>query len=609
DQDSIQMGWHPELVTYIRPFCMLKPPNVHCQIAMLAIPADVLLQVHNATNGQAPFLIENMTFSDRATLVAVLQTRPQELSDKIKELAANIAEVCRKSAIENRELNLIIAKTEKVILDLHGYDSSHLNSTGQISTNNATETFTESYISSIALTPAELEYFKRKETLRREAAHINISSTTGGTGHKFSKNNSFLPLASRIWTEKAVQHVHNRLWKMDTFNYTAPISVDAYMALAAMTVADIDNCRTAARTGTISLPSGRAGLDVEFPAISKLEKGKCAKNPLLYQKGIPKFPTDLLELKKLWNAGRPFLKCPCPGCEINFTWLDHMLCYVIGNLDKLDPLAPSDKIRMLEFQTLLRTTWKKPILAQDSFIFMREYMMKILHLITENKVISIEEILGFKDFKEVPFVRKFTAALLPNAEGVLAQTPSRREGTGDFEGNSLRRCRQMRLGTSQTGSPITCTPPSRTPQQAHTPGSDATASFTTLHPASASTPGLQTHQWTQGYIGAIVHLQRDEQANPEIIQISSNEAKDGDNPQLPIRIGSLSPDAPLRPGSAIEALRHNYGASSADSSLLRTASDQTTLGAESATSDDSWKRVCRRLSPDYRLGGTSIARS
>ncbi|GBG84588.1 hypothetical protein CBR_g38871 [Chara braunii] len=305
---------------------------------MLAIPADVLLQVHKATNGQAPFLIENMSFSDLASLVAVMQTRPQDLLDKIKELASNIADVCKKAAIENRELNLIIAKAEKVILGLHGYDTTHLDTVGRVSTNDTADTFTDNYISSIALTPAELEYFKQKEAMGRQSAHLDISSSTRDTSHKFAKNSPFLPLASSTWTEKAVQRVHNRLCKLDTFNYTAPISVDAYMALAGLTAADIDNCRTAARNATIYFFAGRAGLDADFPPISSLEKGKCSQRPLLHQKGIPKFPADLLDLKKLWNADRPFLKCPCPGCEVNFTWLDHMI--IIDNLDKLDPLAP-----------------------------------------------------------------------------------------------------------------------------------------------------------------------------------------------------------------------------------------------------------------------------
>ncbi|GBG79064.1 hypothetical protein CBR_g28778 [Chara braunii] len=407
---------------------------------MLAIPADVLLQVHDATNGQAPFLIENMSFSDWASLLAVMKTRPQELSDKIKELASNIVEVCKQAAIENRELNLIVAKAQKVIVDLHGYDTSHLDTVGQVSTNDTADTFTDIYISSIDLTPAELEYFKRKEAIRREAAHIDITTSTRDTSHKFVKSSPFLPLASSTWTEKAVQRVHNRLWKLDTFNYTAPISVDAYMALAGLTDADIDNCRTAAQNGTIYFPAGRTGLDADFPPISSLENGKCSQRLLLHQKGIQKFPTDLLKLKKVWNVGRPFLKCPCPGCEINFTWLDHMIWYVIGNLEKLDPLAPSDKITMLEFQALLWTSWKKPILAQITFIFMREYMLKILHLVTQNKNITLKEILSFDDFKDVPFVRKFTAALLPNAEGLLAQAPSRRNDSIDFEDNSLRRC-------------------------------------------------------------------------------------------------------------------------------------------------------------------------
>ncbi|GBG92372.1 hypothetical protein CBR_g55280 [Chara braunii] len=266
---------------------------------MLAIPADVLLQVHEATNGQAPFLIENMSFNDWASLLAVMQTRPQDLSDKIKELASNIADVCKKAAIENSELNLIVAKAEKIILGLHGYDTTHLDTADRVSTNDTADTFTDNYISSIALTPAELEYFKQKEAMRRQSAHLDNYSSARDTSHKFAKNSPFLPLASSTWTEKTVQRVHNLLWKLDTFNYTAPISVVAYMALAGLTVTDIDNYRTAARNATIYFPVGRTGLDVDFPPISSLEKGKCSQRPLLHQKGIPKFPTDLQELRKL----------------------------------------------------------------------------------------------------------------------------------------------------------------------------------------------------------------------------------------------------------------------------------------------------------------------
>ncbi|GBG64063.1 hypothetical protein CBR_g40509 [Chara braunii] len=397
------MGWHPELAASIRPFSALQPPNVHGQIAMLAIPADVLLQVYEATLGQTPFLIEHLSFNDWASLVAVMQNKPEELDNKIREFASNIAEVCRKSAIENRALNLITAKAEKIILELHGYDASHLDSARQVSIAEGSETFSDTYINRMSLSHVELDYLKKKEAERRSNAHIEITPLTRDAGHKFAKNNPFLPLASSTWTEKAMQRVHNRLWKLDTFNYAAPISVEAYMALAGLTEADIDNCRTTARNATIYFAATRGGLDADFPPIANLEKGKCPRKPLLHQKGIPKFPTDLSELKKLWNAGRPYLKCICPGCEKNFTWFDHMIRYVIGNLDKVDPRAPSHKIRMLEFQALLRTKWRKPIMAQISFIFMRECMIKIVHLITQNKTISAEEILNFEDFINVPF--------------------------------------------------------------------------------------------------------------------------------------------------------------------------------------------------------------
>ncbi|GBG87869.1 hypothetical protein CBR_g46169 [Chara braunii] len=292
---------------------------------MLVIPADVLLQVYQATLGRAPFLIQNLSFSDWASLVHIMQNKPEELDAKIRDFANNIADSCRKAAIENRELNLIIAKVEKIILELHGYDTSHLDSAGQISFTERSETFSETYINRMSLSQAELEYFRKKEAEWRSNAHTELTPITRDAGHKYAKNSPFLPLASSTWTEKAVLRVHNLLWKLDTFNYTAPISVEAYMALAGITDAEVDNCRAAARNGTIYFPATRSGLDAEFPPIANLEKGKYPKRPLLHQKGIPKFPTNVSELKKIWNAGRPYLKCTCNGCESNFTWFDHMI--------------------------------------------------------------------------------------------------------------------------------------------------------------------------------------------------------------------------------------------------------------------------------------------
>ncbi|GBG48814.1 hypothetical protein CBR_g87485, partial [Chara braunii] len=281
------------------------------------------------------------------------------------------------------------------------------------------ETFSEEYISRISLTSIELEYFKKKEAARRTNVYADILRAARDTDHKFSKNSPFLPLASSTWTEEVVQRVHNQLWKLDIFNYTVPISVDAYAALAGLSANDIENCRTAARNDTVYFPVGRNGLDADFRPLDKLERGECPRKSLLYQKGIPKSPNDLVELKKLWNAGRPFLKCPCTGCEKNFTWFDHVLWFVIGNLDKLYSLAPSDRIRMLEFQALLHTTRKKAILAQIVFIFMREYMLRIVHLVIQNKRITAEELIDYENFKELPFVLEFTTALLPNSTGIV----------------------------------------------------------------------------------------------------------------------------------------------------------------------------------------------
>ncbi|GBG85635.1 hypothetical protein CBR_g40364 [Chara braunii] len=365
---------------------------------------------------------------------ASCRLRPQELDDKIQELATNIPEVCRKSAIENREIDLIVAKSEKIILELHDYDTTHLDASRQVWTMDCNETFSEEYINRISLTPIELEYFKKKEVARRTNVHTDILPAIRDANYNFFKNRPFLPLASSTWTEKVVQRIHNQVWKLDTFNYTTPISVHAYAALARLCADDFENCRTAARNGTDYFPAGRNGLDADFPPLDKLERGKCPRKPLLYQKGIPKFPSDLVELKKLRNAGRPFLKCPCPGCEKNFTWFDHLFWFVIGNLDKLDPLAPSERIGMLEFQVLLHTTWKKVILAQIVFIFMREYMLKIIHLVIRNKRITTEEIIGYESFKEEPFVLKdlkFTTALLPNSTGIVTHMTNRRRPLPD----------------------------------------------------------------------------------------------------------------------------------------------------------------------------------
>ncbi|GBG92264.1 hypothetical protein CBR_g55033 [Chara braunii] len=466
DQENINRGWHAELAPNIAPFAALQPPTAHSQLVMMSLPEDVLLKVHEAT--QDPYLIDTLTFSDWAVISGIYEFAPETLERKIQALAHSAPIIVSRNRIENREISKIIANGEKTILENFGYSTAHLTNIGDIDVSEQVNVKRQERRRRIGLSQAEIDYLEKQQEKRLNAVLATASTAADSSGktHKLAQDSHFLPLVSSAWIERQSKHVSHKLWHLDNFNYTAPISVEAYKALANLSDKDLKNCKEAADSFALLLPNNRPAFDGGFPLLAILDKTKCpVSKQVLVQKGFPRVPPTLEEVKKMWNTGRPYLKCTCTtNCGKSITWFDHFVWYYIANLDFFDPNAPSDITRMLDFQQRLETEWRQPVLAQVSFLYMRKMMTSILERLIDNPKSTAEQLLEHPSLKDVPFAKRFAAILLPE-EADRAKTPSSRRRARSPANDMVQRSRSRQ--TTLTFA----TTPNRQPDSAPSPAS------------------------------------------------------------------------------------------------------------------------------------------
>ncbi|GBG60888.1 hypothetical protein CBR_g16008 [Chara braunii] len=455
--------------------------TAHSQLVMMTLPADILLKVHEAS--RTPFLVETLTFSDWSVLSGIYENHPEALDKQLQALAINVRIVASRNKIESREINKIIANGERIILGKFGYSTTHLTEVGDIDVSEQVNVRRQERRRRIGLSQAEIEYLEKQQEIRLNTVLSTASTAADAAGraHKLGQESHFLPLASGSWIERQSKFVSHKLWHLDNFNYAAPISIEAFKALANLSGKELQKCKEAADNFALHLPANRPALDGNFPILAILDKTKCAiSKQLLIQKAFPRAPQTLEEVKKMWNTGRDYLKCTCStNCGKTITWFDHFIWYYIANLDFFDPKAPSDITRMLDFQQRLKTEWRLLVLAQVSFLYMRKMMTKILERLIDEPDSTAEQLLDHPSLKGVPFANRFVAILLPNeGERIPASATSKRRldtPTSDM----VQRSRSRQTALSFT--------PARNPQQNGT-----------TPPPPPATVGLQTPHGTPG---------------------------------------------------------------------------------------------------------------
>ncbi|GBG71303.1 hypothetical protein CBR_g8724 [Chara braunii] len=242
--------------------------------------------------------------------------------------------------------------------------------------------------------------------------------------NKFVRN-AFLPIALARWIESEARAKGDKICEFDTFDHLAPISVNGYRLFASLTVEEVDLCCNRTLDENTKLIKGlypRTAEAMKLPIVGHFDPLKCSVSPTtLAIRGFypPKGQTALAELKRVWNVGRPYLKCRCQElgkgeCKSNITSFDHVFRYILANPDYLFPAAPTLHAKMRAMRTFLKMTWRAPILASVVFSHMRGIMVNMAQAVVVNPATRQEKILGDEALMMRKFPRKMASLILPD---------------------------------------------------------------------------------------------------------------------------------------------------------------------------------------------------
>ncbi|GBG92202.1 hypothetical protein CBR_g54647 [Chara braunii] len=316
-----------------------------------------------------------------------------------------------------------LAMKEKVFIDLWGAKSEFHESLVNIPVYEQVESEPENEDDEFPLT--EEERLFHHATLAESRAQLATQMAQEKTGevNKFFQS-AFLPLAPSQWIESEASRLNDKVWDLETFNHLAPISINAYRFLASLTDQEMELCEEKALTENIELVKGPYPLTVgamKLPKVGHFDPLKCSvSTSQLAIRGFCQLKGQeaLSELKKIWNVGRPYLKCRCvemglTDCKTNITWFDQVLWYLLANLEYLFPPAPSLRARKRAMRNFMKTTWRVPILTSVVFAEMRHIMQKMAKSVLDNPARRQETILDDQAIMTRKFPRKMTALILP----------------------------------------------------------------------------------------------------------------------------------------------------------------------------------------------------
>ncbi|GBG92626.1 hypothetical protein CBR_g56531 [Chara braunii] len=227
------------------------------------------------------------------------------------------------------------------------------------------------------------------------------SNKTGGDAR--DQYTAFAPIASAYWFEHTSIGSKHAIWKMDTFNHLAHISVRALQFLGNVTDEQVKHCRAQIVKGKLKFCGRVSPLDpqdLKFPSMHELDPDKCGEtNSGMWQKGIRQDgKPELRILRKVWSVSRPYLKCKCKkekskDCGDTPLWFDHAIWYLLAHPDILFPGMSSIKIRTSMLIHYLRTTWSEGVLAAISFHFLRDLVMGYTKALEEDATLNVETVL------------------------------------------------------------------------------------------------------------------------------------------------------------------------------------------------------------------------
>ncbi|GBG83088.1 hypothetical protein CBR_g36706 [Chara braunii] len=198
--------------------------------------------------GRFPHFFEMVCFSDLAVLAAAWERSREEFDDELRVFCEKLE--LRKGEYDNecRELVGRTARVEQILLRIWEVDDSHLE--GRVPTTVPADSPVSHDGHVVRCDDLAIEDEEKEEMERAIAAITATIKDSPLTANKDCTNTferdrytTFAPIASTCWVEHMSTTFQHTIWKMETFNHIAPISVRALQFLGNITDAQVKECR------------------------------------------------------------------------------------------------------------------------------------------------------------------------------------------------------------------------------------------------------------------------------------------------------------------------------------------------------------------------------
>ncbi|GBG63403.1 hypothetical protein CBR_g38026 [Chara braunii] len=199
-----------------------------------------------------------LCFSDLAVLAGAWERSRQEFDDELRTLCKRLELRKQEYTRECRKLAGRSARVERIFLRIWGVDDSHLEGRIPKTRERASPNTGDARVTRCDDLAIETE--EREEMERAIAAIANTirdspltSDRAEDSALERDRYTVFAPLASAYWVEHTSTGFRHAIWKMETFNHVAPISIRALQFLGNITDAHVKECKTQ----MITMPTGR----------------------------------------------------------------------------------------------------------------------------------------------------------------------------------------------------------------------------------------------------------------------------------------------------------------------------------------------------------------
>ncbi|GBG89164.1 hypothetical protein CBR_g48872 [Chara braunii] len=439
-EDSVapQVLWIPDLVTGDKAWlARFRPPSRPTQALIACAQKQVIAEVKERSVTPEIHtlpLVEFLSFNDWAELIYLYRHRRNEFVDTLNRMARATIVVDEAMKVEDRTINTSTIDAEVKFVGIWGADSQFHKERVVRGVVIADEVALED--DEDEMTEEEKEYMRKKEVeVARTKACLMTNTKKSFTD---ARRNAFLPFASPRWVETMSTAFSGKIWSLETFNYLAPIDQRGYKLLASLTQDEMKSAFERALDMNTPPPEVKfpfSGDGTFLPPISSMDGNKCSlprPNVLIKGNKPPQNPSAFAELKRVWNLGRPYLKCRCcsegkADCGTGPAWFDHLIWFLLYNLDVLYPDAPTPRAKVSSLIKCLSTCWKPLMLTSLSFGCVREVMMLLAKKIVANPSLTIDSVLVGVNGADRKAFKECAKLLLMSMQGILINGPSGRK--------------------------------------------------------------------------------------------------------------------------------------------------------------------------------------